>query len=101
MPGTMPRDDGGSGMREVGAALPAGRGTILTGRGTTLTGAGGATEGAGSDAEVSLGSFSSPIVAHARCARRTLTRSVAPAHDFPARGAVVEASVGDADFGCR
>jgi hypothetical protein len=57
----MPRDDGGGGMRDVGALAPTGRGTTLTGRGTTLTGAGGGTEAVGSDAEVALGSFSSPI----------------------------------------
>jgi hypothetical protein len=61
MPGVMPRDEGGGGIREVGPAAPAGRGTTLTGRGTMLAGAGGATEMFGSDAAVVLGSLSSPI----------------------------------------
>lgn len=65
-PGRMPRDEGGGGIREVGAEpLPAGRGTMLTGRGATVTGAGGATEASGSNADVALASFSSPIVSGA------------------------------------
>ncbi len=45
-PGPIPRDEGGSGMRDVGGSpLVTGRGTTLTGRGTTLAGAGGGTEG--------------------------------------------------------
>ena len=57
----MPRDDGGGGMREVGAALPRGLGGILTGLGTTLMGTDGAADGAASEAVGALGSFSSPI----------------------------------------
>ena len=41
--GRMPRADGGGGIRDVGAALPAGRGTMLTGLGGTLTGPGAGT----------------------------------------------------------
>lgn len=71
MPGVMPRDEGGGGMREVGAVAPAGRGTTLTGRGTMLAGAGAATEVLGSDAAVALGSFSSPIeISRKACAVR-------------------------------
>lgn len=44
-------------MRDVGTALPSGRGTTLTGRGTTL----GAAEGAVSEVAEALGSLSSPI----------------------------------------
>ena len=47
IPGMIPRDEGGGGIRELSERpTPAGRGTTLTGRGTTLTGAGGATDGA-------------------------------------------------------
>ena len=56
-PGKIPRDDGGGGMRDVGTALPSGRGTTLTGRGTMLGGA----DGAVSETAEALGSFSSPI----------------------------------------
>jgi len=57
----MPRDDGGGGMRDVGAPVPTGRGTTLTGRGTTPADAGAGAEAVGSVAELALGSFSSPI----------------------------------------
>jgi hypothetical protein len=57
----MPRDEGGGGMREVGAALPSGRGGKLTGLGTTLTGAVGGADVTTSEAVEALGSFSSPI----------------------------------------
>lgn len=69
VPGAMPRDDGAGGMRDTGAPPPpAGRGTTLTGRGITLTGAAGGTEAAGSDAEMALGSFSSPMSCRAKLA---------------------------------
>jgi hypothetical protein len=61
-PGTMPREDGGGGMREVGGALPYGRGTTLTGRGGTTDGSGAGAGGATSPGVLALGSFSSPIV---------------------------------------
>ncbi len=77
LPGKTPRDDGGGGIRDVGTALPNGRGTTLTGRGTMLGGAAGAAEGAVSEAAETLGSLSSPIenlAAHApHGAARTLT----------------------------
>ena len=59
----MPRDDGGGGMRDVGAGVapPMGLGGMLTGLGTTLMGAAGAAGGAASEAVEALGSFSSPI----------------------------------------
>jgi hypothetical protein len=60
-PGTMPRAEGGGGMRERGCPPPAGRGTTLTGRGGMLAGADGADDCAESVAVVALGSFSSPI----------------------------------------
>lgn len=65
-PGTTPREDGGGGMREVGAAPPIGLGTTLTGRGGTLTPAptGKTGEAAAAWSGVAfgaLGSFSSPI----------------------------------------
>jgi hypothetical protein len=61
MLGMMPRDEGGGGMREVGAALPSGRGGKLTGLGTTLTGAVGGADVTTSEAVEARGSFSSPI----------------------------------------
>ena len=64
LPGKMPRDDGGGGMRDVGTALPNGRGTTLTGRGTAVAplGSGATTpEAAVSEALEALGSLSSPI----------------------------------------
>jgi hypothetical protein len=57
----MPRDEGGGGMREVGAAPPSGRGGILTGLGATLMGELGTAAGTTSVAFEALGSFSSPI----------------------------------------
>jgi len=57
----MPRDEGGGGMRDVGAAPPTGRGGMLTGLGTTLMGELGTAGGATSVAFETLGSFSSPI----------------------------------------
>jgi hypothetical protein len=67
----MPRDDGGGGMREVGAVLPSGRGGRLTGLGTTLAGARGGADVTTSEAVGALGSFSSPIENIAAQALRT------------------------------
>jgi hypothetical protein len=63
VPGVMPRDDGGGGMRDgdSGVVPPTGRGGMLTGLGTTLMGADGIAGDAVSEAAWALGSFSSPI----------------------------------------
>lgn len=58
-PGATPREEGGSGMRELGTPLPEGRGTTLTGLGAMPPGR---DEGAASAVCVlTLESFSSPM----------------------------------------
>jgi len=81
-PGRMPRDEGGGGMREVGAALPNGRGGKLTGLGTTLTGATGGADVTTSEAVEALGSFSSPIEGLTAQARRTAHGDSNPKHRY-------------------
>ena len=108
VPGRMPRDEGGSGMRETGGGWPPlGRGTTLTGRGGTLTGAGGATEGvtgcaaaashessSGSSLAGTWGSFSSPISMNRGASSPHRTARLYPedwlvAHDFVVHGAML------------
>ena len=74
----MPRDEGGGGIREVGAALPNGLGGKLTGLGTTLTGATGGADVTTSEAVGALGSFSSPIENLAAQALRTAHANSTP-----------------------
>jgi hypothetical protein len=74
----MPRDEGGGGMRDVGAVLPSGLGGMLTGLGTTLMGAGGAVL----PAFGRPGSFSSPIENFAALAVRTAQRDSNPVRRY-------------------